>query len=96
MSRIPRFPFVISLAALSVLALLTACQPHEDIMRADATCAATKYEPLVGTPAEAADFSGEKLVRIIAPGTAVTMDYRADRLNVETDKAGIITRVYCG
>lgn len=96
MSRLPRFPFVISLAALSVLALLSACQPHEDVMRPDATCAASKYETLIGTPADAADFSAEKLVRIIAPGTAVTMDYRADRLNVETDEAGIITRVYCG
>lgn len=96
MSRTPRFPLMISIAALSVLALLTACQPHEDIMRADATCAASKYSAVVGTPADSADFSGEKLVRIIAPGTAVTMDYRADRLNVETDATGIVTRVYCG
>lgn len=35
-------------------------------------------------------------VRIIAPGTAVTMDFSPQRLNLETDGAGAITRFYCG
>ena len=34
--------------------------------------------------------------RIIPPGSAVTMDYIPDRLNLEVDETGIITRVYCG
>ena len=35
-------------------------------------------------------------VRIIEPDTAVTMDYIAERLNIELDEAGTITRVSCG
>ena len=37
-----------------------------------------------------------KDLRILEPGSMVTMDYRADRLNIDTDEAGIITKVYCG
>lgn len=35
-------------------------------------------------------------VRVIPPGTAITMDYSSSRLNLETDSRGIITRFYCG
>lgn len=35
-------------------------------------------------------------VRVIAPGMAVTMDYSAARLNLETDARGRITRFFCG
>ena len=35
-------------------------------------------------------------VRIIHPGTAVTMDYRDDRLNMEINETGTIFRVACG
>ncbi|QNL18552.1 hypothetical protein HXX25_03875 [Hyphobacterium sp. CCMP332] len=34
--------------------------------------------------------------RIIPPGTAVTMDYRADRTNIELDDGDRVVRVYCG
>jgi Peptidase inhibitor I78 family len=34
--------------------------------------------------------------RIIPPGTAVTMDYRADRTNIELDDEDRVVRVYCG
>ncbi|WP_343525235.1 I78 family peptidase inhibitor [Sphingomonas sp.] len=40
--------------------------------------------------------AGAKTLRVIAPGMAVTMDYRVDRLNIETDAAGTITRIRCG
>jgi len=35
-------------------------------------------------------------VRVIKPGQAVTMDFRADRLNVEVDEQGVIVRISCG
>ena len=35
-------------------------------------------------------------VRVIAPGMAVTMDYNAARLNLETDARGRIVRFHCG
>ena len=34
--------------------------------------------------------------RVIEPGTAVTEDYRADRLNIDVDASGKITGVWCG
>lgn len=34
--------------------------------------------------------------RVIEPGTAVTEDYRADRLNIDVDASGTITGVWCG
>ncbi|MFZ1467961.1 MAG: I78 family peptidase inhibitor [Paracoccaceae bacterium] len=35
-------------------------------------------------------------VRIIEPNSAVTMDFRAERLNIELDAAGTISSVTCG
>ncbi len=40
--------------------------------------------------------SGSATVRVIPPGQMVTMDYREDRLNVDTDARNAITRVRCG
>lgn len=44
----------------------------------------------------AREAAGAKGVRIIRPGMAVTMDYRAGRLNLHLDDADRITRVTCG
>jgi hypothetical protein len=35
------------------------------------------------------------LVRVIAPGQAVTQDYRENRLNLETDASGNLVRANC-
>lgn len=35
-------------------------------------------------------------VRVIAPGQAVTMDYRPDRLNIEVDDQRVILKLRCG
>jgi hypothetical protein len=40
--------------------------------------------------------SGAKNIRWIAPGMAVTQDYREDRLNLDTDEKGKIIRAHCG
>jgi hypothetical protein len=34
--------------------------------------------------------------RVIHPGTPVTEDYRAERLNIDVDQSGRITGVWCG
>ncbi len=34
--------------------------------------------------------------RILPPGSAMTMDYRADRINVELDSKDVVTKVSCG
>lgn len=40
--------------------------------------------------------SGAGLIRPIAPGQAVTMDFRQDRINVHLDAGNTITRLDCG
>ncbi|MFZ3585240.1 I78 family peptidase inhibitor [Loktanella sp. DJP18] len=80
--------------------LLAACTPPVPVTAppdpgSDA-CGASGYQSLVGRPLAAATFPADLDMRIINPGEAVTMDYRADRLNVELDSAGIIQVVRCG
>jgi hypothetical protein len=40
--------------------------------------------------------SNARLVRVIRPGQAVTMDFNAERVNIELDAAGRVERVRCG
>lgn len=40
--------------------------------------------------------SGARSLRWIPPRSAVTMDYRSDRLNITYDDDYRITRIYCG
>jgi hypothetical protein len=67
--------------------------------------AACKSEPLAGlvgktrsdaVSKEALRLSGAKAIRWISPGMAVTMDFRTDRLNLDVDAQGKITRAHCG
>ncbi len=40
--------------------------------------------------------TGAKTLRWIPPNSAVTMDYRTDRVSVSYDEAAIVTTVVCG
>ena len=86
--------------ALLLLMLASACMSDEKPVTAgtgDDACGAAALQHLVGEPAAEHTFgSGDQPVRIIPPGLSVTMDYNPERLNVETDESGIITRIYCG
>lgn len=86
--------------ALPVLAL-AACIEETPVtpppMPPENACGAADLQTLVGQPAsvlETMRFS--QPMRVIRPGMAVTMDYRADRLNIELDAAERIIRVTCG
>ncbi|NEY90051.1 I78 family peptidase inhibitor [Tabrizicola oligotrophica] len=60
-------------------------------------CGASDLQYLLGQPEselQTLQFAGP--VRIIHPGTAVTMDYSESRLNIEIDDAGKISRLSCG
>jgi hypothetical protein len=37
-----------------------------------------------------------KAYRVLKPGAQITMDYSADRVNLELDDQGVIQRVWCG
>ena len=94
-----RIPAVALTAALALTACMTV-QPEPDGTDA---CNASKVAPWVGkaaTPAVRADIAritGAKTIRWLYPDSIVTMDYRADRLNVTMDKGSdVIRSAKCG
>ena len=40
--------------------------------------------------------SGSYMARVLRPNQAVTMEFNAQRLNLDVDSAGVVTRVRCG
>lgn len=45
---------------------------------------------------EARQRSGSYMARILRPNQAVTMEFNAQRLNLEVDAAGVVKKVRCG
>lgn len=99
-----RTGLVAALLCLSFAACVPAAPPVQplpddglaDDGLADA-CGATGLQGLVGQPEgvlETMRFS--QTLRVIRPGIAVTMDYSPFRLNILTDAAGRIERIFCG
>ena len=82
--------------AMAALAVTAACQPLPGAAPPAPTCGAEGYASLVGSNAAAVTFPMGTDVRIIGPQTMVTMDYKADRLNLRVNSVGIITSVDCG
>lgn len=88
------------LIPLLALATLSAC---ETIPEAGAgKCDAASVQRFVGSlgtrevSRTVLKRSGAKTLRWLAPGTAATMDYRQDRLNVRVDGRNFITALDCG
>ena len=66
-------------------------------MPVEDTCGASVLSGLVGQNRSVLQtMKFATTVRIIEPGMAVTMDYVENRLNIEVDEAGVISRVSCG
>jgi hypothetical protein len=82
------------------------CMPKEQEVPAregsSYTCNAAKLQTMIGrarTQAmgpQAMRTAGARTLRWIEPGSAYTMDYRTDRLNIHVDARGRVTRVNCG
>ena len=92
-------------AALALLAAAAACTPKDgETQIADAgpaagenACGAAELQSLVGTSVGSLDPATlPEPRRVIFFGQAVTMDFRADRLNVEIGKDDKVARVFCG
>lgn len=95
-------------AALAGATALTACAPAGAPETApappmvEADCGAASLGSYIGTPGSDAalaairSWRGDKPVRVLTPGAMMTMDYRADRLNIELDDKGVIAAVRCG
>ena len=98
--------------ATALLSSLAACSsqpssdpiapPMADPVTGKGSCNADAVKSWVGRTADedsvrqAVAAAGAKGVRVIKPGMAVTMDFRADRLNLEVDAANVITSARCG
>jgi hypothetical protein len=64
---------------------------------ANDTCGASMFAELIGKPIDGPGVPGaSRLNRHILPGTQVTMDYIAQRMNIEANAQGIIQRINCG
>ncbi|MGX5736194.1 I78 family peptidase inhibitor [Bosea thiooxidans] len=96
---------LLRVAALMLAGLtLAACQseaPQAQLGGASGTCRRDAAEALTGKPriddAQAMQLTGASIVRQIKPGQGVTMDYRPERVTIETDpKTGKILRAFCG
>lgn len=79
-----------------------ATPPPADAEEMTMTCDAEKGQWAVGKLADEALVAkvkadtGSDRFRVIPPGTAVTMDYREDRVNIETDADNHVVAVRCG
>lgn len=67
---------------------------REEATAAD-TCGASQYQAMIGTPIAAASFPADPNIRVIMPDSAVTQDFRAERLNVIVDANGAISALEC-
>ncbi|MCK0745492.1 I78 family peptidase inhibitor [Chromohalobacter nigrandesensis] len=76
--------------------------PPPPSMSQDDACGAKALNDYVGQRADGETVgqletdSAVERVRVIRPGQAVTMDYRADRLNVKLDDEDTIVELTCG
>lgn len=79
---------------------LPGAQPLEFEAPGADPCHAGALAHLIGKPVPDAEtlaaLVGPKRLRVIGPGDAVTMDHMPQRLNIETDNAGIVLRLRCG
>lgn len=94
---------MIRVGALIAAAVLGGCAQQTAPVAIPATggCKAESVQRFVGQPADAVQaealrLSGARVVRRYATGDMLTMDYRADRLNIETDASGRVVRLTCG
>lgn len=93
------------LASLSLFALLAGCssQPAEQpVAEISGDCNVENLQGVLGQDASAELIeqvqrqANAKLVRVLAPGDAATMDYNPQRLNIDIDESEVIIRLTCG
>lgn len=99
--------FLIAILLLPALAACTSIEPllpaeAGPTVKGDGRCDAAPVSWALGQKADEQVMkkvwqqSGAGLIRPIAPGQAVTLDFREDRINVHVDAGNTITRLECG
>lgn len=71
------------------------------VMPDDDSCGAAAYAAYVAAgaaplPSDLADHAGPGVRRLIRPGQPITQDMRRDRVNLDLDDGGYVTRIWCG
>lgn len=83
--------------ALFAAVTLSACVAAPTPPDPETACGAAGFQGLVGQSGQIARLLVlEAPIRVIPPNSAVTMDYRPERINFELDAADRITAVRCG
>jgi len=98
-----------SLGSVMAMALLAGCGTTSESVKdpvatetGHSRCVANAAEFAIGQQAspalleEARKRAGAQNARILKPSDMVTLEYRSDRLNLNTNDALVITRVNCG
>lgn len=94
--------FLIGTIGFAVAVTGCATSPGEPPIAEAGACDATAAQHLVGETAtqslaaSAVQLTGARELRWIPENSAVTMDYRTTRLNIEFDSNRIITAIRCG
>lgn len=70
--------------------------PAGSVCNADGAQFAVGKAAGASTTEQARQRSGAYMARILRPGQVVTMEFNAQRLNLDVDAAGVIKRVRCG
>ncbi|WP_145182670.1 I78 family peptidase inhibitor [Pseudomonas sp. URMO17WK12:I11] len=99
------------LATLAVAAVLAGCstggssgggQAVDGTASNDGRCQASGADFAIGKQGsadlleQARKASGSQTARILKPRDVVTLEYRSERLNLNVDEQGVVTRVNCG
>ena len=89
------------IAGALLLAGCTAATPPPEtasapVCKADAAQGKVGQAATADLGAELLRLTGARVLRWVAPGMAVTMDFRPDRLTVTYDDKSIVTRISCG
>ncbi len=105
------FSTKIHCAWLLLVALLAGCASHDKAPSGASqpvatppaeSCTASAVQSLIGHPVnpavleQARQQAGAQRARVLRPGSAVTLEYDSQRLNLDTDDADRITRASCG
>ncbi|UPF02102.1 I78 family peptidase inhibitor [Pseudomonas mosselii] len=100
-----------SLATLLVASVLTGCSTggssggsstQASPAGNDGRCEASGADFTIGKLAspelleQARKASGSQMARILKPHDMITLEYRSERLNLNVDDKGVVTRVNCG
>ncbi len=93
--------FAAAIATLAVFTVVLGETGQAQAAGAPGICRRDAADALAGrkriSDARAKRLTGATMVRQIRPGQGITMDYRQERVTIETDpKTGRIVRAYCG